>query len=33
MHDYRRGDLDIIWDIIQNKLSMVEMQVNQILKE
>jgi len=26
-------DLDIIWDIIQNKLSMVEMQVNQILKE
>ena len=33
MHDYRRVDLDIIWDIIQNKLSMVEMQVNQILKE
>ena len=33
MHDYRMVDLDIIWDIIQNKLSMVEMQVNQILKE
>lgn len=33
IHDYSRVYLQIIWDIIQNKLSMVEIQVKEILKK
>jgi len=32
IHDYSNVDLEIIWDIIQNKLFMFERQVKEILK-
>ena len=33
IHDYSNVDLEIIWDIIQNKLFMFERQVKEILKD
>ncbi|MCX5893032.1 MAG: DUF86 domain-containing protein [Deltaproteobacteria bacterium] len=33
IHNYSSVDLEIIWDIIQNKLSQLEMQVKEILKD
>ncbi len=32
-HEYFGVDVEIIWDIIQNKLPVLEKQINQILKE
>jgi uncharacterized protein with HEPN domain len=32
-HDYSNVDLEIIWDIIHNKLFMLEIQVKKILKD
>jgi uncharacterized protein with HEPN domain len=33
IHEYFGIDVDIIWDIIQNKLPVLEKQLNQILSE
>jgi len=33
IHDYSSVDREIIWDIIQNKLFLLEMQVKEILKD
>ncbi|MFI5329720.1 MAG: DUF86 domain-containing protein [Desulfobaccales bacterium] len=33
IHDYSSVDLEIIWDIIQNKLFILEKQVKEILKD
>ena len=33
IHDYSSVDLEIIWDIIKNKLSLLEKQVKEILKD
>lgn len=33
IHDYSSVDLEIIWDIIQNKLILLEMQAKEILKD
>ena len=33
VHDYFRVDLEIIWDIIENKLSLLEKQVKRILQD
>ncbi|MGO9620865.1 MAG: DUF86 domain-containing protein [Desulfobaccales bacterium] len=33
IHDYSNVDLEIIWDIIQNKLFIFEIQVKEILKD
>ena len=32
IHDYASVDLEIIWDIVKNKLSLLEKQVKEILK-
>lgn len=33
IHEYFGIDVDIIWDIVQNKLPVLEKQINQILSE
>jgi len=33
IHDYTSVDLEIIWDIVKNKLSLLEKQVKEILKD
>lgn len=33
IHDYFRVDLEIIWDIIENKLSLLEKQVKEMYQE
>lgn len=33
IHDYSNVDLEIVWDIIQNKLFLFETQVKEILKD
>jgi uncharacterized protein with HEPN domain len=33
IHEYFGIDIDIIWDIVQNKLPVLEKQINQILSE
>jgi uncharacterized protein with HEPN domain len=33
IHDYSSVDLEIIWDIIQNKLFLLDMQLKEILKD
>jgi uncharacterized protein with HEPN domain len=33
IHEYFGIDMDIIWDIVQNKLPELEKQINQILSE
>jgi uncharacterized protein with HEPN domain len=33
IHEYFGIDMDIIWDIVQNKLPELEKQINQILAE
>jgi uncharacterized protein with HEPN domain len=32
IHDYAKVDLEVIWDIIQNKLSLLEQQAKEILR-
>ena len=33
IHDYTSVDLEIIWDIVKNKLSLLEKQIKEILKD